>query len=491
MNWRSKTWLLDWAVPLGFGAALWWLAPLDTALRFGGDEGYELMKGWLASLGHPQYTKIWNDQPPLHTELLGLLFRLTGPSAYAGRLLTLAFAAVLLGALYQVVRAQSGRAAACLAALLVVSSESFVKLSVSVMLEIPAMSLGMAAFWAWSRYASGKGKQWLIIAAALIACALQVKFTAAIFLPALFAEYAAGRRRHSDEAVANGGKSWWRPRWEAAFGLGAFAAAFGIILLAFCPMEALAVFWKSHFSEGTAAAADGYGWKPESLLDDLHLAAGAVAGLALLATRSWRKALAPAVLLGTVLAIHWRHEPYWYYYWVHFSIPMAWLGGVGIVEWFRVLWNYGMGASAASKIRFGTGALAWSAVLSVALTFAPESLWNEVRRVRATPPASEDQDVKILRKHAAGTQWVFTTRRIAAFWAGIPIPPELAVIPSKRVWSGQITREEILERLETYQPEVILLNERFEEEFGLTDYLRAHYKKEPGAGRASPYILRH
>ncbi len=55
-------------------------APLRTALEFGGDEGYELMKGFLVSLGHPLYREVWNDQPPLHTELLTLLFRLFGPS---------------------------------------------------------------------------------------------------------------------------------------------------------------------------------------------------------------------------------------------------------------------------------------------------------------------------------------------------------------------------------------------------------------------------
>ncbi len=69
MNGRSKVWVLDWLLPLGFGLALLLVASLRTGLEFGADEGYELMKRWLVSLGHLLYLEIWNDQPPWHTEL--------------------------------------------------------------------------------------------------------------------------------------------------------------------------------------------------------------------------------------------------------------------------------------------------------------------------------------------------------------------------------------------------------------------------------------
>jgi hypothetical protein len=39
-----------------------------------------LMKARLVSLGHPLYGRFWNDQPPLHTELVTMLFRIFGPS---------------------------------------------------------------------------------------------------------------------------------------------------------------------------------------------------------------------------------------------------------------------------------------------------------------------------------------------------------------------------------------------------------------------------
>jgi len=141
MTSRITARVFDYAVPLGFGVTLWAAVPLGTALQFGPDEGFELMKAFLVSRGHALYTQVWNDQPPLHTELVALLFRVFGPSAYAGRLLTIMFAMVIVGSLYQVVRQRSGREAGLLAVLLLVSSSSFLQLSVSVMLELPAISL--------------------------------------------------------------------------------------------------------------------------------------------------------------------------------------------------------------------------------------------------------------------------------------------------------------------------------------------------------------
>lgn len=62
----------------------------------------------------------------------------------------------------------------------------------------------------------------------------------------------------------------------------------------------------------------------------------------------WRRQwdlLVPVVLLATVMLVHLWHRPYWPYYRLHFAIPLAWLGGMGIVEWFRALWSEDFRAS--------------------------------------------------------------------------------------------------------------------------------------------------
>ena len=516
MNWRSTARVLDWAVPLGFGVTLCLCVPLRTALEFGGDEGYELMKGFLVSLGHPLYREVWNDQPPLHTELLALLFRLFGPSAYVGRLLSVGFATLLVTALYRLVSERSGRVAGLVAVGLLVSASGFLELSVSVMIELPAMALALASLWAGSNYFAGKGKRWLGFSGVLFGGALQVKLTAAIFLPALAVEFLTRRTRLKrkveslDEPLSGmearggndpgplatgqkaggdlsrrpreGGAVWTpRPTGEAAIWCGAAAAIFGIIAVAYYGANALPVFWASHFSAGTlkAVASEGFGFRFDSLLNDLALLAPAAAGMALIGWKRRGDLLFPVVLLATALAIHLWHRPYWYYYGLHFAIPLAWLGAVGIVEWFRALWQLDFTASQGSKVRAGIGVLGWSVMVSLALTLAPEKAWNALMRLAAAAPASADPRVVALRRHAAETHWVLTDRVIYAFWTDLPVPPELAVVPSKRIWSGQINRRELERCLERYRPEQILLEPDWISRLGLLHYLEQHYRPDP------------
>lgn len=490
MHWRPKAEVLEWLVPLSVGVGLCALVPLGAALQFGTDEGYELMKALLVSLGHPLYREVWNDQPPLHTELLALLFRIFGPSAYAGRLLSVGFAMVLVWSLYKLVSARSGRLAGLLAVALLASSGFFLQLSVSVMLELPAIALALAAAWAWTRYVGGNGRWWLKCSGLLFGCALQVKLTAAIVLPALAADFLFNRPSGNRETDLSAEPGRWTRSHEALLWCSTALAAFGLILAAFYCRDTLPVFWASHFSTGTsnAVASEGYAFRPESILDDMALAVPAVAGLLLLGCKCRRDLLLPTALLAAALAIHLWHRPYWHYYGLHFAIPLAWLGGVGIVEWFRLLWNQETRIPLLAKLGLAFRYLAWSLVVSLVITLAPENLWNEVLRLKAARLAEEEGTVAALRQRAEGTPWVFTDQTVAAFWAGLPVPPELAVIPSKRIWSGQISRAAILESLERYQPRLVLLRPGSEVKFGLTDYLRQHYQPDPASGAEGLYL---
>ncbi len=77
--------------------------PLSTAVKIGADEGFELAKTTLVLHGHRLYTEIWNDQPPLQTVLLTWILRHVSPSVLGLRLVTVGFAALLLGAVFALV----------------------------------------------------------------------------------------------------------------------------------------------------------------------------------------------------------------------------------------------------------------------------------------------------------------------------------------------------------------------------------------------------
>jgi len=486
---RPGRWL-DWAAPLGFGLALMVLTPWRTGFGFAGNEGYELMKALLVSRGHPLYGPFWNDQPPLHTELLAGLFRIFGPSADVGRLLTMAFAMLLVGALYGLARRGSNRLAGVAAVGLLASASGFLQLSVSVMLEVPAFALGVASVWAWVRWQKDGRRRWLVVSGVLFGSALQVKFTAALLLPALGVDFALWAWRHRQSGIKTpSGRSgvsgeaggWWEP---AVVWLGSAAVVFvGVMLLWYQP-GTWKVFWASHFSANTRASAEVAKaiFRPTVLDEDLTLLVPAAAGLGVLLLQRRRELLFPAALLATVLAVHWHHRPFWPYYRLHFWIPLAWLGGAGLVEGFRELWRRFPPQTWPSRLGFAGGWLVWSLAASTALTLAPEKTWFELRQLRLYPLAKDQVHVAALRSQAAGVRWVFTIDKMTAFWAGLPIPPELAVIPTKRHWSGQIRPAEVKEVLERYRPELIYLSEPQVRQFELVDYLKSHYEPATDLG---------
>jgi hypothetical protein len=112
---------------------------------------------------------------------------------------------------------------------------------------------------------------------------------------------------------------------------------------------------------------------------------------------------------------------------------------------------------------------------AIGLSLALEKAVWELEQLRTARPAIEDARVQMLQVHGAGVRWVFTDDMRAAFWAGLPIPPELAVIPWKRLWSGQLTPEQVRAALERHRPELILLSESRRRQYGLVDYLADHY----------------
>src|SRR5688572_29822978 len=74
--------------------------PLRTAVKIGADEDYELSKATLALKGYKFYTDVWNDQPLLHTAIVASVLEHVSRSVLATRLVTSAFTAVLLSAIF-------------------------------------------------------------------------------------------------------------------------------------------------------------------------------------------------------------------------------------------------------------------------------------------------------------------------------------------------------------------------------------------------------
>ena len=199
-------------IGLGFG----------DIFQLGVDEGYELIKGWMVSEGFLLYEQVWNDQPPLHTLLLGALFKGFGPSTVVARVYAALFGGVLMVALIALPTKRGNLFAGMLVLFFWVMSPDAMFLSASVMLEIPAMACGLAAAWLVFVWGGQRHWGWLAAAGVVMGLALLVKLTSALMLPAIGVEIIA---------LA------WRGSWRQGLGVvlrrSAIFAGGMIVVLAF------------------------------------------------------------------------------------------------------------------------------------------------------------------------------------------------------------------------------------------------------------------
>jgi hypothetical protein len=87
--------------------------------------------------------------------------------------------------------------------------------------------------------------------------------------------------------------------------------------------------------------------------------------------------------------------------------------------------------------------------------------------------------LSILRKmdqYAPQTHWIVTDMPLYAFRAKRPVPPNLAVFTTKRIKTGNLTDEEIVQTMREYQPEEVLLTRYFLP--GVVQYLDENYRLE-------------
>lgn len=441
-------------VVLGALIVLYACLPLGTALQFGGDEGYELMKGYLHSKGYPLYTQIWDDQPPVFTLILSQAFRWFGSAVLVPRLIAAGFGLIQFGAFYWLVERRSGRFAALLAVFFLLSSPNIALLSVSVMQETPAIGTALLSACLMFLWRKHRHWGWLLASGAIMGVALQIKYTAALMIPAIFVEIALAQ-------PAGRGALWQR---------GVSRDLFQWILGASVLFVAIALVWAREsfhtaFRAHLAAQAVPGMQRPEDFRlqagvfwDHIECVAAALVGFILVAHRKrWGEFAFPTVLLATALAIHSIHRPWWDYYYLHLAVPLAWLAGFAVAEAILTV----SGLFSASHFRAGSRAtwkgFALCAVTALVLLGSERRLEAGIIYLRRRPTVDSDPIIAKMREYAGRTHWVCSQSVIYPFHAQLKVPPELAVVTLKRFWSGQITTKDIVDICRRDQPEQVVL----------------------------------
>ncbi|MDA1276778.1 MAG: hypothetical protein O2960_22400, partial [Verrucomicrobia bacterium] len=300
------------------------------------------------------------------------------------------------------------------------------------------------------------------------------------------------RRTRQTESDAPGTRRHWSFAKPLLIWLTTIAATFGFITLLF-PGEGVDLLWRSHSlaeAKLDTDSPDRYAFDNALLLRDFDALIPAMLGVLILLLRRRWDLLFPAALFATVYFIHLFHRPYWYYYYLHFSIPMAWLAAIGARELFSILWRFEFADFKRPPFKPVWVSLLWSAALSLIVAGLPERFSRGIAQISYADDARQNPIVRQLREYRWQTKWVFTDRVIYAFHGGLPVPPELAVIPAKRIWSGQITPEEIVAKLKEYRPEQIVLIGSKVRNPSVDEFIEKHYVGIGASGEQRHWVAK-
>ena len=432
--------------------ALWaWLCfPWAAAYELNPDEGINLAKGALVAAGYGLYRDIWSDQPPVFSHALGMLQHWWPWNVAAARMLVLGCACVTLVSLWSLVRRAHGWLAAALAVLLLGASPLFVQLSVSVMVGLPAMALGLAAM-AFLPPAGPLHRGRLLLAGVVMALSLQTKLFTLLLLPAMLLMLWQSSRTTD--------------RWRgAAWFLMSLLA--GTLLLAGLAGKAfLEQLVHPHFS---ASLRDEFSlWDNAETIwhvlrrQPLLWMSGLLGGLAMCRAK-WRELLPPIWCFVLVMVALLGHTPVWPHHVLLLMPALAWVGSVALAQ---------------AVVHLRAMSAPWGASLAVACVSVVIGLSVTVALL------SPRHDKAELTKRSAGAVvqrfaglggWMVTDAPMDAFRAGLLVPPELAVYTWKRLKVRALTGADVIKAIRVRKPQQVGFR-RFPVDPTVRAHLDQHY----------------
>jgi Dolichyl-phosphate-mannose-protein mannosyltransferase len=460
---RAGTLLRQWAPEILsclVGIVLIYSIPIGDALEFNADEGYGLERGFLLSRGHPLFREIWSDQPPLHAAMLALLFRGFGPSVFAARISSVVFACILIWLLMRLGSLQGSLFGGIGSAGLLVCSPEFLDQGVSAMPELPAMSLGLLGTFLLLLHLRTHKLGFLLISAAGCGLAVQTKGSALLYLPAIFV------------AIFSTQAYRMRPVLVACIWISVFSLVV-VAVKCFFPGESLFSLTEFHFQRAIREAfrQEGiYLFEPKMLVRDLPLFLMAAVGVAIAFCRRSRQAFVPIAVFLTAVIAHLSIAPFWSWYYLHFSVPLAWMAG-SFVAMLAVRHRKISRAGARNSFK-----VVFACVMTAVLIVDCSSrAWRGITSLQDSPKIISSPIVAIIRRYMPVCHWIYADRVIYAFHSGVEVPPWSCVLSKKRIIAHSLNSKVIAGRLASDRPPLLLLETVRCEDLSFKRFLDSYY----------------
>jgi len=428
---------------LVFFVALAALSWFKEPFQIDGDEGFNLIKALLLNGDFALYRDIWSDQPPLFSYILLGVIKLFGPEAYLSRLVTLAMSTLLLWSAWLFLRLAADRVAANVGIVLLVLLPNYVKLSLSILIGLPALALAMLALATLAIWHERRQPVWLATSGVLFGLSICTKAFTLALAPAIGCVLIALELRSSRPT------SFLRSLRPAA----GWSLALGLTVLAILALTG-GLFHLDQLVGSHAFARKMTETQASTFFEAIK---GGPFALLLLALApigvylAWRREkpllLYPAACLAMACISLQAHRPVWFHLTLLATVPAALLAAPVFGEFWQRLRRLPL---------LRTRPFGSFAGLVVVTTVIALIAGNRILDRKGFSP---DQSALLgeIAKYKRQAHWLMTDRPIYAFRAGLPVPPLLAVSSWKRLASGQLSDASVLEMMERTSPELVLL----------------------------------
>lgn len=479
VNWKEFLWFNLFIPGIFFIFAIY-LMPIWRVFEFDtSDEGIELIKTSLYLQGFDLYTQIWNDQPPLSTIILSYWFRWFGESIISARILVLCSSTLLVWSFCQTIRIYVGNIAATIGAFLLAISCNFLRVSVSVMIGQPALAMAMMSIYMLTLYRQKSSKGLIVISGIFLALSLQIKLFTVFLIPLIILELVKIKfekySRSSKKAIFIDIIVW----------LTSCGCVFIVIGLIYNSLSYEQLF-DSHFDEEVKTAFDvGKSIKLTLLflLQDFDYILLAIPAITIIfKKREWNKAF-PIIWVLSAFLLVLTHKPVWYHHYLLISIPLTWIATYGVrlaLDFFNKRHNR------ISLFKYS----AYFFILSLICIPIKLSFITLENNKYIQESKEKVQLLNIVLKNKQNTQWIFTDCPIYAFYSGLRVPPEVAVLSYIRLNSNTITREQFLSVFENYRPEQALFCKSRMIRDSVDSIISQKYTKTFENGAGTHYILK-
>jgi|GEM_PF-5678902 len=448
-----------------FLTLLAFIAPLNNGFAIGGDDQFELGKASLLHRTPELSLRLNNDQPWLNTIIIAKAFNVFGENAAVPRLFNLLlFFSLVFGIWTLAGKRYSVLFKVAFLCYFITANEVAI-LAISAMLEPSALAFAVLAI-AFSWKDDGNVVWWRsYLAGILFAMAVFTKLTALLVIPAWCVLIFWGKAKRVERAIS-------LLRMLLSF------ICVMLIVIIISPTFSFDSMWISHQKASQIIKANSLSGNEFDISNVFHewsvifaIALGVIGVVLKRNIYSLRITLFAIVWLLTDFIVFANHRPWWGYYSFHFHIPIAILAAQGADFVIREAWK-GIACSSEKtsepslcvfrKIKPITlsniYAVLAATVIACWIGFRLPPLWKEIDSIHSEENARDNEFIPIIQTLANKVKWIYISNSNIGFHCGVQQPPELIIRTYKRIITGELSKNGILEIIKLYHPELLLLS---------------------------------